>query len=186
MKLVRILFHFSFLFLCLFGLLLGCQPEDPSKNKKANSGETHHQHVAPHGGTLVVLGNEFAHLELVLDQNKGELTFYVLDGEARNGGRLTQPTIILKTKTDSAAGFNELELQAVANSLSGETIGDSSVFVVESENLINQGRFGVEIEQISVKGQKFQNLSFPFPEGNETSHAEEHNHDHDHDHEHEH
>ncbi|MBP96714.1 hypothetical protein CMK18_12235 [Candidatus Poribacteria bacterium] len=176
MKPVRVLFYFSFLF--LLGFLLACQPENPSKNKQNNSGETHHQHVAPHGGTLVVLGNEFAHLELVLNQDKGELTIYVLDGETRNGVRLTQPTIILKTKTDSAADFNELELQAVANSLSGETVGDSSVFIVQSETLINQDRFSVEIEHISIKGQKFQNLSFSFPEGNETDHAEEHKHVH--------
>ena len=184
MKPMRILFYFSFLFLCFLGFLLGCQPENPSKNQQDNSGETHHQHVAPHGGTLVVLGDEFAHLELVLNQDNGELTIYVLDGEARNGVRLTQPTIILKTKTDSAADFNELELQAVANTLSGETVGDSSVFIVQSETLINQDRFGVEIEHISIKGQKFQNLSFPFPEGNETDHAEEHDHDHDHAHDH--
>ena len=35
------------------------------------------------GGTLVELGNEFAHVELVLDSNAGSLTAYVLDGEAQ-------------------------------------------------------------------------------------------------------
>ncbi len=31
-----------------------------------------HEHAAPHGGTLIVLGDEFAHLELVLDPGTGE------------------------------------------------------------------------------------------------------------------
>ena len=49
-----------------------------------HSGHGHH-HVAPHGGTLVVFGNEFAHLELVLDLSVGKLDAYFLDGMAVMG-----------------------------------------------------------------------------------------------------
>ena len=179
MKPTQIFFYFSFVCLSWLGFMLGCQPTDSNTHEKKVKPKKVHQHTAPHGGTLVVLGHEFAHLELVLNKEKGELTIYVLDGEAQNGVRLTQPTIVLEMKTEFTASGNELELQAIANSLSGEKVGDSSVFIGRSDTLVYQDRFSVKIKQISVKGQNFQNLSFPFPEGNETGHTE-HNHEHDH------
>ena len=51
----------------------------------------HHEHTAPHGGTLVALGEEFGHLELLLNKETGELTAYVLDGEAEKPVRLGAP-----------------------------------------------------------------------------------------------
>ncbi|MBK7495896.1 MAG: hypothetical protein IPI28_11060 [Candidatus Omnitrophica bacterium] len=39
-----------------------------------------HHHAAPHGGTMVALGDHMAHLELVLDSQNGTLTAYILDG----------------------------------------------------------------------------------------------------------
>jgi len=36
----------------------------------------------PHGGTLVALGAEFAHTELLPDSSTGTLMAQVLDGEA--------------------------------------------------------------------------------------------------------
>ena len=49
-----------------------------------------HQHKAPHKGTLVEFGEEFAHLELVLDQATGKISAWVLDGEAEKAVRVAQ------------------------------------------------------------------------------------------------
>ena len=61
-----------------------CEKKEEHRHEQGETRETqaHHEHTAPHGGTLVVFGNEFAHIELVLDQTTGKLTAYVLDGEA--------------------------------------------------------------------------------------------------------
>ena len=53
-------------------------------SKKAEEPTAKHEHHAPHHGALEVLGDEFAHVELVLDEKTGRLTAYVLDGEAEN------------------------------------------------------------------------------------------------------
>ena len=49
-----------------------------------------HEHKPPHSGTLVEFGEEFAHLELVLDAATGTLKAYALDGEAEKAV-LTDP-----------------------------------------------------------------------------------------------
>jgi hypothetical protein len=64
--------------------------------QQSSSSKTHgHEHHAPHDGTLVELGEEFAHLELVLNAQTGTLTVYVLDGEAEQSVRIAQPEIEL-------------------------------------------------------------------------------------------
>ena len=49
-----------------------------------------HEHHAPHKGTLVEFGEEFAHLELVIDAATGRVSAYVLDGEAEKSVRIGQ------------------------------------------------------------------------------------------------
>lgn len=131
-----------------------------------------HEHSAPHGGTLVVLGDEFAHLELVLDQGTGELTAYVLDGEAESPVRLEQENIEIRiavpdTGGNEAASELPLRLRAVYNILTGEKEGDTSEFAAQSDNLKGLKQFGAVITAITLKGREFQEVEFRFPEGNE-------------------
>ena len=125
-----------------------------------------HEHTAPHGGTLVVLGDELAHLELVLDAETGKLTAYVLDGEAENPIRLEQEEIEMKIG-DGGKDYSTLKLKAVPNVLTGETAGDSSEFSVQSDRFKGIERFGAVITSITIKGKKFGEVEFGFPEGNE-------------------
>ena len=125
-----------------------------------------HEHTAPHGGTLVVLGDEFAHLELVLDAGTGKLTAYVLDGEAENPIRLEQEEIEMKIGAGEKASAT-LKLKAVPSVLTGETAGDSSEFSVQSDRLKGIERFGAVITSITIKGKEFEGVELGFPEGNE-------------------
>jgi hypothetical protein len=135
--------------------------------------EHHHEHHAPHGGTLVVLGEEFAHLELVLDPGAGSLTGYILDGEAENAVRIGQEDIDIKIRDTLPPGGESdksgyaLILKAVANVLTGETAGDTSEFAVQSDKLKGVQKFDAVISVINIKGQTFRNIGFRFPEGNE-------------------
>lgn len=125
-----------------------------------------HAHTAPHGGTLVVLGDEFAHLELVLDAAAGQLTVYVLDGEAVGGVRLAQEQLELLIRLPEHDDDVLVVCHAAPNVLTGETIGDTSEFRGASRSLIGASRFDVAIKSITIKGQEFAGLRFPFPEGN--------------------
>jgi len=123
-----------------------------------------HEHHAPHGGSLVELGEgEFAHLELLLDPAQGALTGYSLDGEAENPIRLKQDKIVLLLRGVKGPGEVTLALAARPNSLTGETVGDTAEFAVTSALLKGAASFTGRILTITTKGQKFDNVEFEFP-----------------------
>lgn len=143
--------------------------EGASESAPEAAGETHgaheHVHAAPHGGTLVVLGDEFAHVEFVYEPAAGKLTAYVLDGEAESPIRLSQAEIPMLISTEAPLNTVTLKLKPVASELTGETVGDTSQFEITSIFLENQERFGAVIKEITVRGQTFTDVSFDFPEG---------------------
>jgi hypothetical protein len=128
-----------------------------------------HAHKAPHGGTLVALGDHFAHLELVLDNKDGKLTVYVLDGHAEKGQRIEQKDIMLQIEIGDAKPI-DFQAVAVANKLTGEKEGDTSVFTGANEKLKGATKFKVILGNLKIKGKAFKNIEFGFPEGNEGAH----------------
>ena len=164
--------------LAIIFVQLGCEKKRAHRGEGEGAHETHahHEHTAPHGGTLVVLGDEFAHVEFVLEKSTGKLTGYVLDSEAEKPIRLTENTIELKINQLNSEQALALQLNAVANVLTGETEGDSSQFEGQSDALAGVTEFHAEIASIAVKGQIFTDIDFKFPEGNEGRHDEHHNH----------
>lgn len=125
-----------------------------------------HEHTAPRGGTLVVFGEEFAHIEMLLDSTEGKLNVYVLDGEAENAVRIAQDKIEIAF-TSGVTGATELALPAVASSLTGETVGDTSEFGAQSDALKAVEKFEATVKAISIKGQEFKDVAFKYPDGNE-------------------
>ncbi len=151
--------------------------------------EHHHDHKAPHGGTLVGLGDHFAHLELVLDPKDGKLILYVLDGEAEKALRIKDKEIELKLfvplepDPQHSAETKRLHefvarLKAVANPLTGEKEGDTSQFAETLDPLKNAKKFDVQIAELKVRGQTFKDVKFSFPKGNEPGAKDAHDHDH--------
>ena len=127
-----------------------------SKPESSGSGGGH-THRAPHGGTLVEIGQHAYNLELVRDATAGTLTAYVLDGHAENFIRITAPAIELV----AIAGGEKrpLTLRAVANSATGETVGDTSQFEAQADWLKSTGEFPGEIPAVEIRGTKFQNVA---------------------------
>ena len=131
--------------------LLGCSRQEST----ASSGG--HTHRAPHGGTLVELGEHAYNLELVRDPAAGKLTAYVLDGHAENFIRITAPAFELVAFTGGEK--RPLTLRAVANSATGETVGDTSQFEAQADWLKNTGEFPGEIPALEIRGNKFQKVA---------------------------
>jgi hypothetical protein len=125
-----------------------------------------HEHRAPHGGNLVEIGEEFAHIELVLDAKSGKLTAYVLDGEAEKSVRIAQKILKLQINTTKGSPIT-LQLKAVTNPLTGDKTGDSSEFAVTSAKLRNLKKFTGWVEQATVFGKVFKKLEINFSCGNE-------------------
>lgn len=144
--------------LCL--ALVAASPSESLAQDKRHAG---HHHEAPHGGTLVEIGDHFAFLELVHDADAGSLTLYVLDGHAEKALRVTHPALTLRLEQPGAAPVT-LELKARARAITGETVGDTSEFVVTSDALKGRtsGR-GILLE-IVIKGQTIKDLAVAWPD----------------------
>src|SRR5579863_247145 len=101
--------------------LTGCPGETPTATKTGTTASTakdkpdgkddhdhdhgHHHHHAdkgPHGGALVAIGEDDAHLEIVLDVETGKLTAYVLDGEAEKPISIKQAKLQLALTLEPA------------------------------------------------------------------------------------
>jgi hypothetical protein len=135
----------------------------PSTSTEDAKKEVEHEHSAPHGGALIELGEEFAHVEIVLDASTGRLTAYALDGEAEKSIRIKQSEIEIAVENPAAT----IKLSGVANALTGETADDTSEFSGQSEKLKGATDFDGVIKTISIKGKEFKDVAFNFPKGNE-------------------
>lgn len=143
-----------------------------------------HEHHAPHGGSLQVLGEEFAHIELVLDSGTGRLSAFILDGEAEEPVRISQKALrihlfvidvtlshdrpaVQKVGHPQASRKLDLVLKAVANDLTGESVGDTSQFEAADRRLKGVSAFSGTLADVTVRGTRFRNVRLLHPRGNE-------------------
>ena len=124
---------------------------------ESSSGSGGHTHRAPHGGTLVEIGQHAYNVELVRDAAAGKLTAYVLDGHAENFIRVTMPSFELIAITGGER--KPLTMRAVANTATGETVGDTSQFEAQADWLKTTGEFPGLIPSIAIRGTKFDNFA---------------------------
>lgn len=131
-------------------------------------GHAHH-HEAPHGGCLVVLGDEFAHLELKIGPD-GDVGLWVLDRDAAKGVRIADPALEL------AFNGTSLTLQPIPSMLTGETVGDTSRFQGKHKDLAGVTEMTLTLKAITIRGQAFDHVVIDYPEGNEASGHAGHDH----------
>jgi hypothetical protein len=124
-----------------------------------------HHHVAPHGGALIVLPQDIGHFELVLDQATGSLTLYCLGSHAENPVRIAAKEISLSFTTGAGAA-STVVLKPKDNALTGETVGDTSVFEATSPALVGVESFQGAIGSIEFKGVALTDIQVQFPKGN--------------------
>lgn len=122
-----------------------------------------HAHEAPHGGTLIELGEEFAHLELLLDAATGRLTVYALDGEAEQSVRLAQPSIAMSLAVPDVPSPIDVTLAPVESALTGEKAGDTSQFSAVVPGLQGRTAFRGTVASLAIRGQSFSRVEFAFP-----------------------
>jgi hypothetical protein len=134
-------------------LLVACGRKEPAP--AAQSGG--HVHTAPHGGTLIEVGDHAYNLELLRDPASGKLTVWVLDGHAENFVRIKAAAI----EATAAVGGEKksLSLKAVANAATGETVGDTSQFEAQADWLKGTAAIEVTVPSVEIKGRRFERLS---------------------------
>lgn len=135
-------------------LAAGCSKSHDHDKKSASSG---HVHVAPHGGTLVEIGDHAYNVELLHDRAAGKLTAWVLDAHAENFVRLKVPALAFVALPGGQA--SPLSLRAVANPATGEKVGDTSQFEVEADWLKTAGPFAGTFT-VEINGTVYKNVAF--------------------------
>lgn len=152
-----------------FLTLAACSKSGNKSSADPHAGHNHgahkHEHVPPHGGTAVVLGEEAYHLELVREAATGKLTLYVMDGELENFVRINAASVEIVA---SVAGKpTPLVLKPVTNSLTGEKPGDTSAFEITADWLKTTAVFEAVLTRIEVRTNVYTAVAFNFPKGNE-------------------
>ncbi len=128
-----------------------------------------HHHEPPHGGTVVVLGNEEFHLEVLAHPAEGRLQVYVLDGHMDNFIRL--PDASFDCVLRAADEEHRLTLAAVRRRATGEEVGNTALFEGQADWLKGRTNFQMELPVLTIRGREYRAVKFPFPEGNAPGHA---------------
>jgi hypothetical protein len=155
-KLLLVSFHLSLL--VLLGFLLG---------NPGLAGEGH-GHKAHHGGILNVIGKEFGHVEILVQEDMLEAWF--VGGGHDTGRSVPIPaaeislTITLPGKADK-----NLVLKAEPMKLAGERIGHCSHFTAQAEWLRGVKEFEAQGETV-FKGVR-QKLIIKYPQGYDPVHG---------------
>ena len=83
--------------IALTWLLALTLPLSPGCGHDHEHGHHHHDHdhthAARNGGSLVVLAEEFAHMEVLVDAEAGVVSAWALDAHCEHYEKLAQPTI---------------------------------------------------------------------------------------------
>jgi hypothetical protein len=186
---------------CGLLFLTGCPGETPQAGKSETKSakplpaadqdhnhEHHHHHAeqGPHGGTLVAIGQDDAHLELVLNAETGTLTAYVLDGQAEKAVPIKQKNLQLAITLEhdhdgeheqNSDGQDEhkddLPETLVTLMLSAASPGEdgtASEFSGQADELKGAREFEAALTSITIGKTPFTGVTFKYPEGNEHDH----------------
>lgn len=158
-------------------VLAGCDKREAPAPKMSAGASHGHAHVAPHGGTLVEVGEHQFNLEFLFDESRGVLQAWFLDGHAENFVRVALPGFEVSAK--SSGKDYTLTFAPVANAVTGETTNDTSLFEAPAAWLRDAKAFDGVVKAITVRGVSFSNIAFDYP----ASH-DDHDHDHAKDHAH--
>ncbi len=123
------------------GLILFAGCEQPSANKPSApssppvaSGAHVHPTEGPHHGSLIELGNEEYHAEVVHDEKSGMVTLYLLDSSAKNSVSIAANEILVNL---SHAGQAE-QFPLPANPQSSDPDGHCSRFASPNPELYEE------------------------------------------------
>jgi hypothetical protein len=131
-----------------------------------------HAHAPPHGGMLVELGEHGSgyNLELFLHE-QGFLQIYVWDAHVDNLVRIA-PEKIEVLIPDANGSQKILVCDAIADPITGESVGDTALFT-SIQRINDQLPLKGVIPSIQVLSKTYENVSFEFP-GNSADHEDDH------------
>jgi hypothetical protein len=148
-------------------LICGLVATSACRDSQRGGGDGH-SHAPPHGGTPVVVEEHKYHLELVRDATTGLMQAYVLDDHLHDFIKVPETNF---TMVANLGGQTErLEFQRVTNAMSPNPTDPSFQFEARADWVKGATNFEGSIPTITLKGQTFTNITFPFPKGTQHTH----------------
>ena len=142
----------------------GCGGEAPADHGHDHAHDEPHHHEPPNGGAGVTLGNEDAHIEFLVNAEAGTVTAWFYKPHMANFLRMKLESFEVLAKREG--GDAKLVFEAVANPVTGETVGDTSEFLAKADWLSDTGTFDAVLPEITVLGKVYRNVAFNYPKGN--------------------
>jgi hypothetical protein len=149
--------------LACFALATGCRDSSPPK-----ANDHGHSHGPPHGGTPVVVAEHKYHLELVRDSSSGLMQAYVLDDELHDFIRVPETNFTLMANVGGKT--ERLDFVRATNSASPGLSAPSFLFEARADWVKAAANFDGMVPSITLNGQTFTNIAFPFPKGTQHTH----------------
>jgi hypothetical protein len=149
--------------------LSGCGSSTSEKTASTGNGGHEHAHPSegPHGGSLIELGNEEYHAELVHDDAAGTVTIHILDSAAKASVPIDAGELTINVSHEGQA--EQFKLSAA----SAEGEGKSSQFVSSSADLAQELDHEHAVAQlvVTINGKQYRGT---------IEHHHEHGDEHDH------
>ena len=154
----------NFLLFILFTLfVVGCTEHQHDESCGSHGGL--HVHEPLLGGQLMALGEHGSgyNLELLIDENN-RFSVYILDAHAENFVRIDQESFQVNLSDENKTSIT---LHAVADSATGETVGNTSHFQ-SKETVENFLPLKGIIEMIEIGSKQYSEIEFFFPNDPQT------------------
>ncbi|WP_417385920.1 hypothetical protein [Gimesia sp.] len=149
-------------------------PEDVTMEEHDHDHD--HPSEGPHHGSLIELGKEVYHAELVHDEKSGAVTIYILDGAAKASVPITAESVLVNVKHDGKG--QQFTLAAAPEQ--GDPEGKSSKFTTQDKAL------GELLDEKGTTARLVLEIDGKSFTGEIDAHDHEHDHDHGHDEKHAH
>lgn len=150
--------------------------ERPAVVKEEHDHEHEHHHHAPHHGSLTMLGDHVAQIELVVDAEAGKLEAYILDGEAEKALAVDQPDLELSVTLPEGKEPLALKLAPV------DAAKPDEGFAVQNDQLKGVKALKGTLASLKLGEKTHDKIAVEFDAKKAAEEAEEaHEHGHDHD-----
>lgn len=150
------------------------RPNPVKKEHDHGHDEHDHHHHAPHHGSLTLVGDHAAQIELTLDAEAGKLELYVLDGEAEKGLEVDQAELELAATLPDNPDVLALKLVPI------DPAKKDSGFVVQDDKLKGIKALKATITSLKLKDSPQEKVAVEFDakKAEEEAHeAHEHGHE---------
>lgn len=127
------------------------------EHEHAKEKKGHHEHTAPNGGSLIVIGEEFAHIEMLPQVEKGQIVCYIYDADLKFGEKAEQGVIeCAMTYTEMQEPLS-LEFLSSVDELASNTKDNSSEFVAKVD-LNGKTNIKLQLKSVKLKGKTFHDI----------------------------